>query len=194
MVKARTIETKRLLLRAFEQSDKDALMQGLMSDPDVMATLPEQPATPEEQSLTAQKYIDECTGGWNVHGYGAWAVTIGSPELGPAGTLVGFCGFFESKLPDDGPELGYGLAKTHWGKGIATESAFACMDYLFAKGDVDSVYAVCDPDYRPTRNVLEKLGMKHARDVDLYDSVAKGYGLLPLHTVSRSGYLAYRAA
>jgi ribosomal-protein-alanine N-acetyltransferase len=36
---------------------------------------------------------------------------------------------------------------------------------------------------------MEKLGMKHAKDVDLYDSVAKGEGLLPFYSIEREVYL-----
>jgi len=36
---------------------------------------------------------------------------------------------------------------------------------------------------------MGKLGMKHSKDVDLYDSVAKGAGLQAFYSIERSAYL-----
>ncbi len=47
-------------------------------------------------------------------------------------------------------------------------------------------------EHTATRRVLEKLGMAQRGEVDLYDSVAQGLGLLPLYTVSRAMYLQRR--
>ena len=45
-----------------------------------------------------------------------------------------------------------------------------------------------DMENTASRRVMEKLGMKHEKDVDLYDSVAKGEGLLPFYSIEREAY------
>jgi len=54
-----------------------------------------------------------------------------------------------------------------------------------------SMHLPWDSNFENTafRRVMEKLGMKHEKDVDLYDSVAKGGGLLPFYSIDRKAYL-----
>ncbi|MCG8639495.1 MAG: GNAT family N-acetyltransferase [Desulfobacterales bacterium] len=65
----------------------------------------------------------------------------------------------------------------------------ACLDWIFTRPDVSRAYAVVDTGNTASRRVMEKLGMRHETDVDLYQSVAEGEGLLPLYTIQREAYL-----
>ena len=76
-----------------------------------------------------------------------------------------------------------------WGKGLTTEALSACLDWIFIKPEISRVYAVTDKEDTASRRVMEKLGMKHEKDVDLYGSVAEGYGLLPFYSIDRGAYL-----
>ncbi len=58
--------------------------------------------------------------------------------------------------------------------------------------EVFCVHAVTDKENIESQRVMEKLGMKHEKDVDLYDSVAKGEGLLPFFSIEREVYLGKR--
>lgn len=40
--------------------------------------------------------------------------------------------------------------------------------------------------------IMQKAGMKYEKDVDLYDSVANGYGLLPYYSVEREVFLTIK--
>jgi RimJ/RimL family protein N-acetyltransferase len=58
-IEAPTLKTDRLALRGFVDDDVDGLVDTLMSDPEVMATLPQQPETPEEQHRVARdEYLE----------------------------------------------------------------------------------------------------------------------------------------
>ncbi|USN45476.1 MAG: GNAT family N-acetyltransferase [Candidatus Woesearchaeota archaeon] len=57
-------------------------------------------------------------------------------------------------------ELCYGFAERHWGKGYATESAKALVDYLFRKINVPKITADTDPDNFASQKVLYKLHFK----------------------------------
>ena len=55
-------------------------------------------------------------------------------------------------------ELGYRFKKKHWGKGFATESSIAILDYGFKNLNVDTFFAITDPKNVNSKKVLTKLG------------------------------------
>ncbi len=72
---------------------------------------------------------------------------------------------------------------------MVTEALTASLDWIFIKPEVPCVHAVTDKANSASRRGLEKIGMRHEKDVDLYDSVAKGEGLLPYYSIERRAYL-----
>lgn len=56
-------------------------------------------------------------------------------------------------------ELGYMLARAHWGSGIAAEAVAAVIEQIFAEGQ-RRVFADTDPDNGPSRALLERLGFR----------------------------------
>ena len=55
--------------------------------------------------------------------------------------------------------LGYALARTHRGQGLATEAAAAVVAWAFATLPLTDVWATARPDNLRSRRVLAKLGM-----------------------------------
>ena len=184
-----TLETDRLTLKPFVDDHLDDLIRAIFADPEVMKTLPGDASTPSNQRTMALKWMELWNRNWQPHGYGGWAVCIRAASLGPQGRLIGFCGFEGPKIEGEGPEFGYGLARAYWGKGLVTEAAQACLDYVFRATDTPRVHAVTYRELNPgSVRVLEKLGLTYERDVDLYDSVKRGRGLLPLYAIDREAY------
>ena len=188
---AQTIQTKRLTLRPLLISDQDAMVDTIMSDMDVMYWLPysDQVSTPEGQREVALGYITDFIKPWDELGFGIWAVCVGDTELGTLGNFIGYCGFLPEQIEGAGPEVAYAIGKSMWGKGIVTEALTACLDWIFIRPEVFCVHAVTDKENTASQRVMEKLGMKHAKDVDLYDSVAKGKGLLSFYSIESEVYL-----
>ena len=56
-------------------------------------------------------------------------------------------------------DIGYVLARPHWGRGLMTEAGRAIVDLAFADPAVYRVWAVCDADNAASARVMEKLGM-----------------------------------
>jgi len=185
------LKTKRLTLRPLAISDRDAMVDLIMSDMDVMEWLPssDQVSTPQGQRRVAQEYISDFIKHWDEHGFGVWAVCKNSIEPGTSGAFVGYCGFIPEQIKGAGPEVVYAIGKSMWGKGVATEAVTACLDWIFVKPEVLSVHAVTDRKNQASQRVMEKVGMRHEKNVDLYDSVAKGEGLLPFYAIGRAAYL-----
>jgi len=188
---ARSLTTKRLILRPLLNSDQDAMVETIMSDSEVMEWLPgsDETSTLKGQREVALAYIKDFTEPWDKFGFGVFAVCIRDIDLGPVGSFIGYCGFISAQIDGAGPELAYAISKAMWGKGLVTESVIACLDWIFMEPKIPRVYAVTDNENNASRRVVEKVGMKHEKDVDLYDSVAKGVGLLPFYSINREDYL-----
>jgi len=71
------------------------------------------------------------------------------------GQLLGSTGF-GFQTPHEAM-TGYVLARDAWGKGFATEALTAIVD-LAAQIGVTRLFALCHPEHRPSRRVLEKCG------------------------------------
>ena len=57
-------------------------------------------------------------------------------------------------------EMGYSIAREHWGEGLATEAARAVMDWAFETFDLAKVTAEADIANIRSWRVMERLGMK----------------------------------
>ena len=188
-MEAPTIQTKRLIIRPFRNSDLDALVEDLMSQADIMVNLSEKCETPSEQRTCASDYIDGYSSYWQTHHYGGWAVCARIDELAEPGRLLGYCGFGPEQLEGEGAELAYAYGRAHWRKGIGTEAGRACLDWYFTVAGYERCYSCHHSWNDASRKIIEKLGFVHSRDEDLWGSVEKGHGLLPTYLLDRSAYL-----
>jgi Acetyltransferase (GNAT) domain len=109
------IATERLLIRPLEPTDIEA-MHAVFSDPEVMRYVPGGACDRERSRSRLQSLIEH----QKDHGFSKWAVAEKD-----SGHLIGDCGL---QYLDGGPdiELGFHLARAHWGHGYATEVARAC--------------------------------------------------------------------
>ena len=153
-----TLETERLILRMLREDDFDDYAK-LCSDPEVMRYLGEGKTLSRGEAWRQMAMI---VGHWELRGYGPWAV-----EERRSGKLVGRIGFFN---PEGWPgfEIGWVLAKEHWGKGFATEGARRAVTYAFAEMDRDRVISLIDPANIGSIRVAERLGERLAGRTELY--------------------------
>ncbi|MER6951237.1 GNAT family N-acetyltransferase [Nonomuraea sp. NPDC000554] len=144
------LETERLILRRFAESDADNLFV-LHNDPDVMRFLNGGKPTPraEVENETLPAFISS--------GFFA-AIEKGSGE---------FIGWFHLRPPrggaDDDPELGYRLRKESWGRGYGTEGSLALIDKAFTELGATRVFAQTMAVNRGSRRVMEKCGLRYVR-------------------------------
>ncbi len=88
-----------------------------------------------------------------------------------AGNVVGDI-VLEVDHPNVIANLGYAIAREHWGKGFATEAAQAVVAYGFRTFKLAKIFARADPRNVGSVRVLEKVGMQRE-------------GLLRSHVVRR---------
>jgi ribosomal-protein-alanine N-acetyltransferase len=141
------IETARLLLSRPEWSDVDAIFQRYASDPDVTRFL----GWPRHRSIAdTQAFLGFSVEEWKRRPAGPYLI-----RLRGNGQLLGGTGFgFET---EDQAVTGYVLAKDAWGKGFATEALTAIVQVARDIG-VARLSALCHPEHRASRRVLEKCG------------------------------------
>jgi len=84
--------------------------------------------------------------------------------------LVGFCGLRRFEDPDARelqPELLYGLAPRHWHRGYAREASVAMLRLAFERCGLAVVHAGIAPPNTRSRRVLEALGMRDWRRIEV---------------------------
>ncbi len=88
---------------------------------------------------------------YQQHGYGRWAVIMKESD-----TWIGFCGL---RNQDGVVDLGFRLKRVHWGRGLATEAARACLRYGHDGLDIKKIIGSCHPKNQASERVLQKCGM-----------------------------------
>lgn len=143
------LETKRLVLKLTEQSDKDNLFK-LRMDPDVMKDRKVQ--TKEEILTLLDKII------LHHQKYGLGFYSVFEKE---SGDFVGQAGLFYIGFDENETEIevGYRLHKKFWGKGYATELAKTLLQWGFENLEVNKLVAFTHPDNTASQHVLQKCGM-----------------------------------
>jgi ribosomal-protein-alanine N-acetyltransferase len=146
-----TLETERLILRAWRTDDFDAFA-AMSADPEVMEFLmaPVGRAASDANAERLKAHIE-------THGFGFWALEI--PGVAP---FIGFTGLIHVSF--DAPfapavEIGWRLARAHWGKGYAVEAAKAALEYGFGPLGLEEVVALTVPANVRSQQVMRRIGM-----------------------------------
>lgn len=69
-------------------------------------------------------------------------------------------GMFEIRLDGHMADMGYVLAKTHWGQGYMTEATQAFVDWALAQSGIYRIWSICDIENLASAKVMEKVGMQ----------------------------------
>jgi ribosomal-protein-alanine N-acetyltransferase len=137
--------------------DHAGILQVMHGDARVMATLGGV-RTPAETDA----WLAANLGHWERHGFGIWVLRD------RAGEFAGRAGIRRVTITGgEETEIAYALTAKFWGRGLATEIARALLDIGFARLSLSSMVAFTLSDNRPSRRVMEKLGMRFERAFDL---------------------------
>lgn len=171
-----TLRTERLLLRQWRDADRDP-WAALNADPEVMAHFPSTLSRAESDhwaDVNHDRIEDE--------GWGLWAVEVVD---GPS--FIGFVGLaapgFEASFTPC-VEVGWRLAREHWGQGYAPEAARAALAFGFEELGLDEIVSFTAVGNASSRRVMDKIGMAEAFEFD--------HPGLPGHRLER--HVLYRLA
>jgi RimJ/RimL family protein N-acetyltransferase len=131
------------------------------ADPVVMHFF-EAPFTREQSHEAIDRYL----AAFDRDGFSFFAAT-----LRDTGDFIGTIGMQTMRdavpnLPQPAVEIGWRLAQSAQGKGLATEGARVIVDFAFNKLGLNEVVAIAALPNQPSRRVMEKLGMTHRPELD----------------------------
>jgi RimJ/RimL family protein N-acetyltransferase len=144
-----TLETERLLLRAFRAGDLDDYA-ALNADREVLRYLTGGPE-PWDRSRS-WRHMLFLMGHWLFGGAGMWAL-----EHKESGAFVGMVGFAGPECWP-GFELAWTLARRFWSHGYATEGAREALAWAFNVRKEERVISLIHPENRASIRVAERLG------------------------------------
>ena len=152
------IETGRLVIRTFSPADA-AEMTGVYCDPEVMRYIPGGALSDLEAVRRALATYIAAQEKW---GFSSWALVERA-----SGRLIGDAGFAWYDPPRE-VELGYTLAREHWGKGYGTEAARACLEAGLRHLDVDRIVALVDAENERSLHLPLRIGMERVGEIEAH--------------------------
>ncbi|HEY6503523.1 MAG TPA: GNAT family N-acetyltransferase [Chitinophagaceae bacterium] len=162
------IETNRLLLRTFTIEDA-GLIYDLNKDPEVTRYTHDPVTDMEHAKQVLERTIIPQ---YALYNHGRWAVHIKQGL-----EFIGWCGLkFRPEMKET--DLGYRFKQSSWGKGYATEAAFASINYGFQKLNLTRIVGRAEPGNIGSWRVLEKCGMKYIGDERVDGHPARTYELV----------------
>jgi|GEM_PF-627020 len=146
------IETKRLILRPFAETDAKAVFDNWASDPDVVRYLtwhvhPSLEFTKEILSIWEAQYENSKVYNWTIH-------------LKHANQAVGGITVVSMSEAASSCEIGYCLSKAYWGEGVMSEALKAIVKYLFEVVGFERITAKYDERNVASGKVMMKSGMR----------------------------------
>ena len=179
----REIQTDRLLLRRWVQSDRLPFAR-LNADPQVMEHFPSVLTHDECDAMVAR-----IESHFEQHGFGLWAVEVRGqiPFIGFVGlSIPSFEAHFTPCV-----EVGWRLALEFWGRGYATEAARAALAFGFGPLDLEEIVSFTVPENERSRRVMDRVGMTHNPADDFEHPSLPGRRRHVLYRLRAPGYSTF---
>lgn len=149
MIVPETIQTERLILRKPRLDDAPAIFASYAQDPEVTRYLVWRP---HRHVSETEDFLKRCLDVWKNKTDFPYILTlrendrlIGMLEIHSKGFIV---------------EVGYGMARTDWGRGYMPEALRAVIEWAFRQPHIFRVQAFCDVENLGSARVMEKVGME----------------------------------
>ncbi|WP_345190457.1 GNAT family N-acetyltransferase [Algibacter agarivorans] len=154
------IETERLILRELRLTDLEGMFE-LDSNPSVHKYLGNKPVKTKEES---QKILGSIINQYKERGIGRFAAIEKS-----SGHFIGWSGIrLNTEYNMNGHvkyyDVGYRLISKYWGKGYATESGKAAVNYAFRILKLPELFAITEIGNQASHNALLKIGLEYVED------------------------------
>lgn len=177
--------TRRLTLRNWQEKDRD-LFHEINSDPVVMEFFPFLRTRAQSDAL-----FERIRGVIAETGLGFYALAERDSD-----TALGFCGLSrttertEPHLPAGSVEIGWRLARRHWGKGYITEAAERLLAFGFEEKDLSEIVSFAVAGNVRSIAVMQRIGMRTAPERNFEMPGLDDPALRPhlLYTLDRAGW------
>ena len=152
------LQTERLILRRFVESDAEAMFQNWASSAETLTYVT---WDPHPNVDVTRNSIRNWVASYTNPNYYKWAICLKEkPEQ-----VIGDISIVEMNESDSSCEIGYILGKTYWGRGMMTEALKAVLDFCFTQAGFQKVkarYASLNP---ASGRVMEKAGMTYLKNI-----------------------------
>ena len=153
MEQIKELESARLHLRPWRDTDLPEFA-AMCADPQVMRYFPAPLSRLESAAL-----IGRVRGHFAEYGYGVWAL-----ERKDTGAFIGFTGLgvvgFNAPFTP-AIEIGWRLARDHWGLGYASEAAWTALRCGFDRLGLEEVVSFTAQSNLSSEKVMQAIGMHH---------------------------------
>ena len=138
------LHTSRLVPRGLRESDTEAVVEVFKH--------PEMSTIYDFSEASARRGVHARLSGIYPPGMGHWVLEL-------AGAVVGLAHLRPSaELPGDLAEIGWYLARPHWGRGLASEAAAGLLRHGLAELAVPAVWALIHEDNHSSLKLAARLG------------------------------------
>ncbi|MAF60400.1 MULTISPECIES: GNAT family N-acetyltransferase [Pseudomonadota] len=141
------LRSDRLTLRQVRVSDAEALFE-ILSDDELMTWWAFGPHRSVEETRAMLEPVAAEDASWR-----SWAITRTGEDI-----ALGWVNAHQRR--ENVSEIGYILARSAWGQGIAREAVGRVLDQLLVAEGQRRVFADTDPDNRFSIGLLQKLGFQ----------------------------------
>lgn len=142
-----SIATARLRLREPSETDASAIFQSYTQDPKVCRFMV---WTPHRSENETRKFLAWCVEAWAGGKTQPYVITSSGND-----TAIGM---IEARMLGTAVDIGYVLARPHWGKGFMPEAIEALAAAALASPGIFRVHATCDTENTASQRALEKAG------------------------------------
>ena len=176
-------ETERLIVRRWRAEDR-APLRAMSADPEVMRFFPSTLTPEESDALFDRLQAAEARNGF----------TFPVVERRTAPGFIGFVGLSRAEFPaafTPAVEIGWRLARPHWGQGYAKEAARAALKFGFERLDLDEIVSFTAIVNTPSQAVMRGIGMTRDQQGDFrHPNTPPGSTLTPhaLYRITRQAW------
>ena len=153
-------ETSRLIVRKIRIDDVDVMFEKWTQSEAIAKYMVWKAHTSRDET---EQFVRLCLEEWDSNSY-TWIV-----ELKDTNEIIGS---FAARQIGYKVDIGYLIAKDHWGNGYMPEVTTAFINKALVLDSVERIWAICDIDNLASKRVMEKSGMS-------YEGILRSFSIHP---------------
>ncbi|WFR64788.1 GNAT family N-acetyltransferase [Paenibacillus amylolyticus] len=167
------LHTERLSLRKMKLSDSASLFN-IWSDPEVTRFMNISPFTDEHQAIAMINMLDDLS---QENKAIRFAIIVRESN-----EIIGSCGYNSLDYDNLKAEIGYDIARSHWGKGYATEAISSLLAHAFSTMKLNRIEAKVDPYNVNSIMLLQKLNFTCEGTLRAYERAGETFNDLNMYS------------
>lgn len=152
------LKTDRLILRYANAQDAKFILD-LINSPEFIQNIGDRKV--HNLADSEQYILNRMVAGYSKWGFGSYIVESQETQI-----PMGLCGLVQREGLEF-PDIGFAFLRPYWHKGYALESSLAVLQYAKEKLNLHRVLGITKLDNQPSIRLLEKLGLKFEKIVEL---------------------------